>query len=156
VEEEDDQVWTKPGVSRPVVPLLIQRIAGHSPELVLQIQHYLTENGEDLMTRKSYNGTDPTARLSFTMIEALLALEQLRVELLEQTHPNRGLIPAHLTQAMSEVMVVEPALLHLAKTAFQLHLLIWNAHEGAVRPPQPEDEEKEVEPEDRGRWGPLR
>lgn len=151
---DDDQVWTKPGEPRPVVPLLIQRIAGHSPELVLQMQHYLRENGEDLTTRQSYNGTDPSARLSFTMIEALLAFEQLRVELLEQTDPRQGLIPAHLTQAMSEVMVAEPALLHLTKTAFQLHLLIWNAHEGAVRPEKTEEDE-EVEEIDRGRWGPL-
>lgn len=149
-----DDSWAPIGQSSPYVPVLISRIAEHSPELVLQIQHYLKENGEDLGARRTYDGTDASARLSLMLIEALLSFEQIRIELLDQsrTHP---LLPAHLTLAMSEALQLEPALLHIAKSAFQMHLYVWNAHEGANR--DIEDEESEEDDSDDinippGRW----
>jgi hypothetical protein len=150
MDQPIDQAWKRPGAPVPVVPSLVQRIAEHSPELVLQIQYHLEQNGEPLEHRTTYDGTDASARLAFAFVEALLTYEQLRLELLDQT-ATAETMPSHMMLAMSDALQIEPALLHLAKTAFQMHLYLWNAHEGAVRS-HSSDDEKDETPVDRGRW----
>lgn len=140
--------------SKPVVPDYLFRIAEHSPELVVQIKHYLEMNGEPLDRRRTHDGTDASARLSLHLVEALLTFEQLRLELLEQSMGDSTIVPAHITLAMSEAMRLEPALLHLAKTAMQMHLYVWNAHD--LPAPGDEEEGTDGQPsqvdDDRGRW----
>lgn len=154
---DSDQTWNQPGRSKPVVPLLLSRLMEHSPELVAQVRLHLKNNGETLTQRVTYDGTDASARVSLLFVEALLSFEQLRVELLEQTNPcnyENQVLPAHMTLAMSEAYRLEPVLLHAAKSAFLLHSYVWNAHEGAIRPPpKPSSDGEEPEKPSRGRWG---
>jgi hypothetical protein len=127
----------------------------HSPELVLQIQEHLERNGEDVDARTAFSGTDASAFLCFSLIEALLSYEQIRLELLQQTGTT---IPANHLRAMATGLKLEPALIHVAKEAFDLHLQLWNAHSMAARTAsnkreaEAEEEfpERDADPFDRG------
>jgi hypothetical protein len=137
------------GMSFPVAPMLFERIIGHSPELVVHIQHYLEENGERLDQRVTNDGTDASARLTYLMAEVMLTFEKLRLELLDQTRPGVHRVPANLALAMNESLRLEPAILHMAKTSMQLHLYLWNAHELSK---EDERSKKQQIQEAIGRW----
>jgi len=119
------------GESKSVVRSLSHRIGRHSPELILQLQEYLQRHDEDIDFRQSFDGSDASSKLSFALLEALLAYEQLRMELSSQVSRKT---PGRIMQAMSVGMKVEPALIWLAKKAFELHLMIWNADSLRRRP----------------------
>ncbi len=132
-----------------VVPTLFSRIAAHSPELVVHIQHYLDENDEPLDTRQTYDGTDASARLTYLMAEVLLTFEKLRLELLDQSRPGPQAVPSNITLAMGEALRLEPAVLHMAKTALQVHMYVWNSHTLA---PVDETSGRPAAQIDMGRW----
>lgn len=140
-----------------VVRSLCDRIAIHSPELVMQIQYHLERNNEPIDARRSFSGQDASALLCFAMIEALLAYEQIRLELMQQSGHN---VPANQMRALATGMRMEPALISMAKDAFDLHLQLWNAHSLVARRrsskasgAEPEEEElphKNADPWDDG------
>lgn len=113
-----------------VVQSLCMRIGIHSPELVMQIQQHLERNGEALDERTTFDGTDASAKLFFALLEAMIAYEQLRLELMTQTRADT---PTRIFMAMSIGTKIEPGLLALTKEAFSLHLHLWNAHSVAAR-----------------------
>jgi hypothetical protein len=152
-DDNRDLPWEHSAQSKPFVDELLARIAFHSPELVVLIKQYLESNDETLVSRRTYDGTDASMRTVVVFAEAVLAFEQLRAELSEQVVLHRdedGDIPSHLTLAMSDAMTLEPVLIQCAKMAFDLHLKVWNAHAGAVRPPY--DTKHLSDYENRGRW----
>lgn len=140
----DDPRYPTSSTSQSVVQHLCRKIEGHSPEIVAQIADYLEQNGEPVDKRQSFDGTDASVKLCYALIEALLAYEQIHMELLAQQNVHT---PSHLRIAQSIGMKLEPQLIFLSKEAFELHLALWNAHTLAARP-KPELEPMTVSPGD--------
>ncbi len=112
------------GPSLPVAPSLAKRISAHSPELVALMQKHLLDTGADHLT---YDGTDASIRIALHVIEALLALEQLRMEVEDQVYRSREGKPAiHHLEAMHMHLGLEPVLLQAAKTALELNDAVWD------------------------------
>ncbi len=155
--------WSRPGKPVAVLPALLERIGGHSPELVLLIGQYLRSHGEALHDRVTYTGGDPSIRVVFFLVEALLNYERLRIELLEQNEIHQQeerMVPGNQMLALSEILAFEPALLQVLSIAFDVHLKLWNAESGDYLEPKTEVRQERSDQgdrspngaKDRGRW----
>lgn len=140
-----DAIFPTVGKSASVVRSLCHRIGRHSPELVLQLEEYLRRQEEPIDQRQSFDGNDASARLCFSLLESLMAYEQLRMELSSQLEERT---PGRLMQAMSLGTTLEPAMIHIAKEAFQLHLMLWNADSLRRRPRVEVEEERMTMPDE--------
>lgn len=116
-----------------LLPILASRIAIHSPEIVIGIKKYFEESGQDIHSRRPYDGTDASSKLFIVLLESLTIFEQLRFEIKDQVTRHQfatgGHAPSHLLMAMTELVELEANLLQSAKLALDTHLSVWNAHD---------------------------
>lgn len=125
-----------------MVSSLLPRIMSHSPELAAALRLHLEERAKQGIDEpRSYDGQDASAGMVVALCSALLSLEQVRLEVIDQVTQfnHRGEeVPASYYLALSHLLSLEPVILSAATAAVDLHAGLWNVHlpigEPGVRP----------------------
>lgn len=115
-----------PAPGRPIVPSLLERISLHSPEIAVLAHRYFKEIGQPIEARLHFDGTDASAKLAIGTLEAMISLEQLRMELVDEL--ASGSAPSSHLMAMNETLRMEAVLITAAKLAIDMHGAIWEAN----------------------------
>jgi hypothetical protein len=120
-KSEDDSI--------PVLPLLDKRLASMSPELLVALRAYM--KGRTGPERRTGQGADSSAELIGHLMEALYCMEQIRLDVMDQTfkaQQEKNLIHEKWITSMTSLLEMEPALLQASLSAWHLHMAIWDVH----------------------------
>lgn len=136
-DADDDELffWGIRGPETPFIQDLLRKLRAHSPQLCTSLIAHLSTN-PDRKEPKAFDGQDAGALLLLHLLEALVAFEQLKVEMMAQPHlsPTKGRIPANMLIAQSDLLQLEPALLHVTHLAYASRCQLWDQEPETLQP----------------------
>lgn len=136
-EEGDDETffWGIKGPESSFVRDLFRKLRAHSPQLCTALVSHLSTN-PDRREPKAFDGQDAGALLLIHLLEAIVAFEQLKVEVMAQPHlsPSKGRVPASMLIAQSDLLQLEPALLHVTHLAYASRCRLWDQVPETLQP----------------------